>query len=71
MQIKTRFKKIITLSIFITITSCSSDSELWQKYKKLNNGTTLTSSKLHDKYFKMNDNKDSNFTYSSSYPTIK
>ena len=51
-------------SIFITLVSCYTNSNAWDKYNKLNNGITPKSSKLHSKYFDMNDRSGGKFTYS-------
>ena len=71
MQIKAILQKVVAFSIVLALASCSTDSESWKKFHRLNDGTTPKSSKLHSKYFEMNDNTDSNFTYSSSHPSIR
>ncbi|MFT4693407.1 MAG: hypothetical protein ACI8TE_000296 [Francisella sp.] len=69
---QTFFKKIMIFSIFITLIGCSSsNSEVWDRYNRLNNGTTPKSSKLHSRYFDINDKTDSNFIYSSSEANLK
>ena len=69
---QTFLKKIIVFSIFITLVGCSSsNSEVWDRYHRLNNRTTPKSSKLHSRYFDINDKTDSNFVYSSSEAKFK
>lgn len=72
MNKQTFLKKIIVSSVFIILVGCSSgNSEVWDRYHRLNNGTTPKSSKLHGRYFDINDKTDSNFVYSSSEAKFK
>ena len=73
MQKQIIFPKIAILGIILLLASCSSsNSKVWDRYHKLNDiATTPTSSRLHNKYFEMNDNTDSHFTYSSAEANLK
>ena len=64
-------QKTIALCTVALLASCTTNSKIWDRYDKLNNGTTPNSSRLHSKYFDMNDKTGSNFTYSSSQASLK